>query len=366
MRIVHLVIGGDLAGGQAIALRLAKAARDRGDDVAFVAPEPGPFVDLVRAEDMPVHLLQLRRTYQLRQALRLARLLRREGADVLHTHTLAAANVLGRTSGRLAAVPVISHLHIENHFRPATRPLLRSLDNATARLCARLVAVSEKTSHAYERQGYPRGRIEVVYSGVELDGRGTVSDLRSELGIPHGVPLVGEVARLCDVKGQRELIEAFASLPEARLVLIGVDLERGGAFQEELEREAERLGVRGRVVFAGRRTDAAELLGQLDVVALPSWTEGLPLVLLEAMARRRAVVATPVGGTPELVVDGETGLLVPPRDPDALAVAIRRLLADPGLRTRMGDAGYRRVAERFSADAMCRRVLELYDEVVAH
>jgi len=366
MRIVHLVIGGDLAGGQAIALRLAKAARDRGDDVAFVAPEPGPFVDLVRAEDMPVHLLQLRRTYQLEKAFRLARLLRREGSDVLHTHTLAAANVLSRASARLAAVPVISHLHIENHFRPATRPLLRSLDNATARLCARLVAVSEKTSQAYERQGYPRGRIEVVYSGVELDGRGAVSDLRSELGIPHGVPLVGEVARLCDVKGQRELIEAFASLPEARLVLIGVDLERGGAFQEELEREAERLGVRGRVVFAGRRTDAAELLGQLDVVALPSWTEGLPLVLLEAMARRRAVVATPVGGTPELVVDGETGLLVPPRDPDALAVAIRRLLADPGLRTRMGDAGYRRVAERFSADAMCRRVLELYDEVVAH
>jgi glycosyltransferase involved in cell wall biosynthesis len=88
-------------------------------------------------------------------------------------------------------------------------------------------------------------------------------------------------------------------------------------------------------------------------------------VLLEAMARRRAVVATSVGGTPEAVVDGETGLLVPPRDPEALAAAIRRLLADPDLRGRLGDAGRRRVAERFSADAMCRRVLELYDEVVA-
>jgi len=365
MRIVHLVIGSDLAGGQAIALRLARAAQHRGNHVAFVAPEPGPFVELVRSEAIPVHLLPLRRTYQLDKALRLARLLRRESADLLHTHTLAAANTLGRVSARLAAVPVISHLHIENHFRPSTRPLLRSLDNATARLCSRLVAVSESTRRAYERQGYPARLIEVVYNGVELDGHGPTPDVRSELGIPPGVPLVGEVARLCDVKGQRELIEALASIPEARLVLVGVDLERGGAFQAELEREADRFGVRERVAFVGRRNDAAEVLGQLDVVALPSWTEGLPLVLLEAMARRRAVVATQVGGTPEVVVDGETGLLVPPRDAGALAEAIGRLLADPELRARMGEAGYRSVAERFSADAMCRRVLELYDEVVA-
>jgi glycosyltransferase involved in cell wall biosynthesis len=365
MRIVHLVIGGDVAGGQTIALRLARAAQRRGDDVAFVAPEPGPFVDLVRAEGTPVHLLPLRRLHQLDKTFRLARLLRAARAGVLHTHTLAAANVLGRAAARLAGVPVISHLHIENHFRPATRPLLRLLDNASARFCAHLVAVSEDTRRAYERQGYPRGRIQVVYNGVELDGRAPVADIRSELGIPEGAPLVGEVARLCDVKGQRELIGAVASVPEAWLVLVGVDLERGGAFQAELERDADRLGVRDRVVFAGRRADAADLIGQLDVVALPSWTEGLPLVLLEAMARRRAVVATPVGGTPELVLDGETGVLVPARDPEALAVAIQRLLADPGLRERLGDAGHRRVAERFSADAMCQRVLELYDEVAA-
>jgi glycosyltransferase involved in cell wall biosynthesis len=119
------------------------------------------------------------------------------------------------------------------------------------------------------------------------------------------------------------------------------------------------------VVFAGQRPDAAELMGEVDVVALPSSIEGLPLVLLEAMARRRAIIATPVGGTPELVVDGETGLLVPPRDPRALADAIRRLLSDPGIREHMGAAGQRRVADHFTADAMSQRVLRLYDEVVA-
>lgn len=364
MKIVHLVIGGDVAGGEAIALALARAARDRGDDVTFVVPQPGALVDSVRAEGMSVEVLSFRRTYQLGKVFRLAGLLRRRRADVLHTHTLVAGNVLGRAAARLAGVPVISHLHIENHFRPATRPLLRLLDNASARLCAHLLAVSEDTRRAYERQGYPKGRIEVLYNGVELDSPAAARDVRGELGIPAAAPLVGEVARLCDVKGQRELIQALASVPEAWLLLVGADLERDGAFQAELEGHADVLGVRERVVFAGRRTDAAEILGQVDVVVLPSWTEGLPLVLLEGMARRRAVVATPVGGTPELVLDEKTGLLVPPRDPGALADAIKRLLADPSLRARLGEAGHRRVAERFSADSMCRRVLELYDEVV--
>ena len=122
--------------------------------------------------------------------------------------------------------------------------------------------------------------------------------------------------------------------------------------------------MRDRVVFAGRRENAAALLAEVDVFALPSWTEGMPLVVLEAMAQRRPVVATPVGGTPEVVLDGETGLLIPPRDPDALAEALRRLLADNDLRRRMGDAGYERVRTRFSADAMTSRMLEVYDEVV--
>jgi glycosyltransferase involved in cell wall biosynthesis len=355
MRIVHLVIGGEVAGGQAVALRLARAARERGDEVSFVAPERGPFTELVAREGFDVDVLPLRRSFQLGAAWRLARLLRRRHADVLHTHTLAAANALSRPAARAAGVPVVSHLHIENHFRPATRPLLAGLDNATARLAARLVAVSEDTKRAYERQGYPRGRIEVVYNGVDVPANG---------GFRRNEPArIGEIARLCDVKGQRELLQAVARLPEARLVLAGRDLEQGGAFQDALERESERLGIRERVEF-GFHDDVPALLESLDVVALPSWTEGLPVVLLEAMAHARPVVATPVGGTPELVVDGETGLLVPPRDPEALAAALRRLLEDPDLARRLGEAGRERVAERFTAAQQTRRILELYDELV--
>jgi glycosyltransferase involved in cell wall biosynthesis len=355
MRIVHLVIGGDVAGGQLVALRLARAAQARGDEVAFVAPERGLFTELAAREGFPVEILPLRRSFQLGAAWRLARLLRRQRAEVLHTHTLAAANALARLAGAAVRVPVVSHLHIENRFRPATRRLLARLDNATARLAARLVAVSEDTKRAYERQGYPRGRIEVVYNGVDLPANGVYRR--------NDPARIGEVARLCDVKGQRELLQALARLPEARLVLAGRDLERGGAYQDELEREAEQLGIRERVEF-GFHEDVPALLETLDVVALPSWTEGLPLVLLEAMARGRPVVATPVGGTPELVTDGETGLLVPPRHPEALAEALRRVLDDPELARRLGEAARARVAERFTAAEQTRRVLEIYDELV--
>jgi glycosyltransferase involved in cell wall biosynthesis len=362
VRIVHVLIGGDVAGGQVVALQLARAARARGDDVRFVVPRGGPFAEVAGAEGYDIALADVNRLFRADGALRLARLLR--GADVAHTHLLAAGNVLARGAARLAGVPALAHLHIENHFRPATELVLRRADNATASLCARLVAVSEDTRRAYERQGYPPGRIEVVYNGVEPPAA-TNGSLRAEAGLTPDAPLVAELGRLCDVKGQRELIRALTSLPDARLVLIGTDLERGGAFQDELEREAERLGVRDRVHFTGHREDARALLAEADVVALPSWTEGLPLAALEAMAQGRPVVATPVGGTPEVVVDGETGLLVPPRDHEALAGAIGRLLADPKLRGRMGEAGRRRAEERFSLDAMTGRFLQIYDEIAA-
>ena len=146
MRVVHLLIGGEVAGGQAVALDLARAARARGDEVSFVSPTPGSFVDRVLGEGFRVHRVDVSRSFRLRGLTRLARLLRELDADLLHTHTHPAGNVLGRLAARLAGARVISHLHIEAHFRPGPAGVpLRLADTATARLCARLVAVSEQT-----------------------------------------------------------------------------------------------------------------------------------------------------------------------------------------------------------------------------
>jgi glycosyltransferase involved in cell wall biosynthesis len=365
--IAHLVIGGDVAGGQLIALAFARAARDRGDRVLFISPARGPFTELVEREGMDVRLVNVSRTFRITGALRLAWLLRRERVDVLHTHTALAANALSRVASRLAGVAVVSHIHIENYFRPnkVARTLHTALDNGTARLAARVLAVSRSTRDTLVEQGYPSHLVEVVHNGIDVATQaGRRADgLRAELGVRDGAMLLGEIGRLCDVKGQRELIEAAALVPGVHVVLVGDDLEQSGAYRTLLDGLARKRGVGDRVHLLGYRADAGELLDQLDVLVLPSWIEGLPGVVLEAMAHAKPVIATAVGGTPELIIDGETGVLVPPRDPRALADAITALIADPGRARTLGLAGRERAEREFSETAMTERVLEVYDAV---
>jgi len=365
--VAHLVIGGDVAGGQIVALQLARAARARGDRVVFFSPTRGPFTALVEREGMEVHPVDVSRTYKLGGATRLALQLRRLHVDVLHTHTALAANVLSRVAGRLGGAAVISHVHIENHFRPnrGARAIHTALDNGSARLAARVIAVSGDTRSSLVAQGYPPHLVEVVHNGIDVESEGSRrgSGLRAELDVPEGAVLIGEIARLCDVKGQRELIEATALVPDVQVAIAGADLEQNGAYRALLERLAADRGVSDRVHFLGFRDDASAVLDQLDVVVLPSWIEGLPIIVLEAMAHAKPVIATAVGGTAELVEDGETGLLVAPRDPPQLAGAIRSLAADASLRDRLGRAGRGRVERCFSESEMTRRILEVYDAV---
>jgi glycosyltransferase involved in cell wall biosynthesis len=364
VRIVHLVSDGEVAGGQVVALELARAARERGDHVAFVVPADGAFVDLLREERFAAHVLPLEGALDARSVLRLRGVLRAGRSELVHTHTHFSLGVLGRVAGRLAGARVIAHMHTENVFRKrrAGRAAQVMLDNATARLCSQIVAVSEATRDALVGQGYPEPV--VVHNGVGQAGR--PEPIRPN-GVPTGVPFLLHIGRLAPGKGQRELIEALARLErrESVVVFVGRDLERRGAFARELEQAAESLGVRDRVVFAGFRDDVPGLLAAADVFVLPSWIEGLPMVVLEAMAHGTPVVTTPVGGTPELVVHGETGLLVPPRDPAALAAALDELLAKPELARRLGEAGRRRVEADFSVRTMTERVLAIYDEVAA-
>lgn len=365
MRIAHLVTGGELAGGQAVALQLALAGREAGHEAIFVSPTPGELLDRAAAEGLATELVDVRRVIRLGGAVRLARVLRRREVDVLHTHVHVAANVLGRVAARASGASVISHLHIENHFRPSrlARAPLITLDNATARLCSRLVAVSDATRLAFERQGFPTRLLETVHNGIDAAALRATPPvaLRAELGIADGDLLLAHVGRLAPVKGQQELVEALRGLgrDDVHVVFFGRDVEQGGAYAVELERLADGLNVR----FAGFRIDAAAALAEADALVLPSWIEGLPLVVLEAMAQAKPVVATAVGGTPEAVVDGDTGLLVAPRDVPALTRALERLLGDEDLRRRLGAAGRSRVEAHFSAHAMTQRILEIYAQL---
>ena len=352
MRIVHVVIGGDVAGGQMVALELARAARAAGHDVSFVSPSGGQFLELVHDEGLEARVVPIRGALDLGALAGLTSVFRR--VDLVHTHGHFAVNVVSRVAGRLAGARVLSHMHIENTFREGLgRRAQVALDNLTARLCFAIVAVSDATRESLVRQGYPADRMVTVHNGLDPGPHVDAVRLSDQ-------PVVLEVARLAEVKGQRTLLAALPRI-DATAVFVGRDLERGGAYETVLRAEADRLGVADRVVFAGHRDDVPALLAGCDVFCLPSTREGLPLVVLEAMAQRKPVVASAVGGTPELVVNGETGLLVPPGDAEALAQALIRVLEDPALASRLGNAGRERVVTEFSLRAMTAPVLELYD-----
>lgn len=360
MRVLHVVIGGDFAGGQLVARTLIEGARARGHDGVIVSPGKGAFTEAAEAARIRVRYADVSRSFKLRGFLALRRIIREERADLVHTHGELASNVLSRIAARTTGRPVVSHIHAPTTVRRLrlVSTLYRWVDNVTARLCARVIAVSDATRCVLVAQGIPERLIETVHNGLEPLEPGPEP---AELGL-GGRRTVTCVGRLEPTKGQTDLVRAAARLPEdVAIVLVGNDVDGHRAVLEQL---AADLGVGGRVLFTGERSDALAVLAASDVVVLPSRTEGLPIVPLEAMALRKPVVATTVGGTPELVLDGRTGLLVPPADPERLAAAIRELLDDPQRAAEMGDAGHHRLRTHFSAAQMVERVVGIYQDAL--
>ncbi len=237
------------------------------------------------------------------------------------------------------------------------------------RRIARYIAVSDAVRHAiHEQEGVALEKIEVIHNGTDLAALTAQSwDLaaeRAELGIGGGDIVIGCVANMNPVKGHLTLVEAFARLrrerPELPLRLL---LAGDGPMRAEVLARAKALGLGESCVWVGQSQAVAREFQLADVIVLPSETEGFSNTIVEAMAFRRPVVACDVGGNPEAVRDGETGLLVPPRDPEAMAGAIGRLAADADLRARMGEAGARLAAERFTIGRMMRDMERLFERV---
>jgi glycosyltransferase involved in cell wall biosynthesis len=247
----------------------------------------------------------------------------------------------------------------------------------------RLIAVSRAIVAKLVREGRTgHVPVELIHNGVDLaryDLTEACCTLPEEYGFAEGTPLVGVVARLEPEKGHATLLEAWpkvlARVPDARLLVVGE-----GSLADQLHEQAEQLGIMGeacegdrcvgtrharpdaKVVFTGRRDDVPSVTAALDVAVLPSYREALGLAILEAMALARPVVATEVGGIPEMVEHGVTGLLVPPRDPGALADAIARLLTDHPFADVLGRNGHRLVRERFGVERMVAAIEGVYDE----
>lgn len=303
--------------------------------------------------------------------VQLTRLLRRIRPQIVHTH-MAKAGTLGRLAAFTARVPVVVHTYhghvFHGYFSPAKSRVFLAIERWLGRRTDRLLAVSETVRSDLVALGIADpGRFHVVPLGLDLATflacEAYRGQLRAELALPDSTPLVGIVARLVPIKAHEVFLEAAARLrrdvPECRFLVVG-----DGDRRADLERQAERLGVADRVRFLGWRPDLARIYADLDVVALCSRNEGSPVSLIEAMAAGRPVVATRVGGVPDLVEDGVTGYLVPADDCDALASAVRALLADPERRQAMGAAGRKRVVPAFSAERLLADVDRLYTELL--
>jgi glycosyltransferase involved in cell wall biosynthesis len=334
--------------------------RERFEPAVFVLSAGGYWSDRIRELDVPVHVVVRRGSADVLRVVRLRRALRAFAPDVLHT-VLWSANVYGRLAAVGLGTPFVVTAERNVIARPRWQIAVeRGLDPVTDLY---LVNSSAVTRTLVEREGLPATKVRVIHNGIDLSRLPPFelerSSARLRAGLPAGRRLVAQVGRLAPQKDYPTYLAAAAriarSVGDVDFLVVGE-----GPLRAELETLARSLGIGERVHFLGLRHDVPALLGGVDVFALTSVYEGLPNVVIEAMAAGAVAVATDVGGSGELIVPGETGTLVPPRDPDAVAAAVLEYLGDEGRRQRFAAAARRRIEAAFSLDAMVHATSAVY------
>lgn len=367
MNVVHLTASTHFGGPERQMLGLA-VALPQSVRTTFVSFAEGgrcaAFLDRVRGDGFDVLALRHDTPHLVAAVRELTAVLRETSCDVLLCHGYKA-DLLGRVAARRVGVPAVA---VSRGWTGENRKVraYEWLDRRHLRLMDRVVCVSDGQAAKVRRWcGVPESRLTVIRNSARLAAfesrdpgarRTLLGCFPSDSAVSR---LVVAAGRLSPEKGFGVLVEAAADVlrhdPAAGVVLFGE-----GVLRPDLEGRVRELGIADRFVMPGFRTDLDSLLPAADVVVLPSFTEGLPNVALEAGAAGVPVVATVVGGTPEVVADGETGFLVPPGEPEVLAAKLRRVLGDAALRATLGDAAKRRMRELFTFDAQAAAYLKLF------
>ena len=362
-RVVHYVDSKVFGGSEEAALHLmASLDRGRWEPVLLHHPDAGVgrLVEGAAHFGIRTHVVpRVDPRHRLVGLTLLWHALRSERPAILHAHlSWPFACKHGVRAAWLARVPGIvgtAQLYVAPDDPTRSRLMLHPF--------RRIIAVSEEVKVRYARElNVPMDMLIVVRNAIRLPPRGRTgnSALRAELiaGRPDYVILTP--ARLHQQKGHEYLLAAATQVPDATFVLAG-----DGPLRSGLEARARELGIADRCLFLGERSDVQDLLAVSDLFVLPSLFEGLPVSILEAMAAERPVIATAIGGTDEAITSEQTGLLVPPRDPAALASVIRRLQGDASLAQRLASAGRERVEREFSVEVSARRIMQIYEQVLA-
>lgn len=362
MKILHVQRIGGIGGSERHVLELLPALRERSHDARFLGLDdtrhaPDAFYEALVARDVPFERLPCPRDIDPRLAWRVSRAVRRTHPDLVHTH-LIHADVYGALAR--GGATLVSTKHNDDPFRSGRA---RHLEALLTRRAAQVVCITKALAR-FNREvvGLPASKLRVVHYG--LDAPPEPWGLPGGPELPDDAPVLLAIARLVPQKGVDVALDAVARVrerhPDARLVILGT-----GPLREELEAQAARIGVADAVSFPGRVGDVAWWLRRSAMLVHPARWEGFGLALLEAMLCARPIVATRVSSIPEIVVHGETGLIVPPDDPVALADAVSALLDDPEYARALGAAGDTRARTEFSVAKMAERTLAVYEEAVA-
>lgn len=372
MRVAHIIKVNNIAGAERHLLTLMGAQVERGLDVhlLMIVEPKKPMLDMQRQGEeagAKVHRLVIRHHLDALIIWRLYRALRRVKPDVVHTH-LIHGDTYGIPAAKLAFKPVVSSRHDDSDFR---RNLpVRLLNRLLWRGVDRGIAISEALARfSIAVEGAPENRMSVVHYGIPhnslqtSDLRDAQVALRDELHLSQTTVLLGTVSRLIPLKGVHYALDAFAqiasSYSDAHFVIVGDGPER-----TKLEQKVVKYKLTDRVHFMGWRNDVERIFAGLDILLVPSTREGFGLVLLEAMSKRVPVIASNVSAIPEVVQHGQTGLLVPPRNPDSLAQAIRILVDDRALRAHMGLMAEDYLEQHFTVARMADETIAVYNQVV--
>jgi glycosyltransferase involved in cell wall biosynthesis len=335
--------------------------KDRFDVEVAALTRLGPLETELSAARIPVTLIGKRLKFDPVALARLVHLLRTRSFDLVHTW-IFAANTYGRVAARLAGTPVVVVAEMAADLWKGR--FERVVDRRLARWCARVVGNSHAVVDFYRGLGVPSKRLAMIYSGASDEEAPPIDPgkVRASFDFEPTAPLVLFVGRLAEQKRVGDLLKALDLVqhiqPDVRTLIAG-----DGPLRQRLEETAHAYHLDGRVRFIGHREDVPNLLAAADLLVLPSAYEGLPNVVLEAMRFRKPVVATAAPGTTEVVIDGQTGILIPVGDTRLLARAIRDIVRDPALAHRMGEAGRSRVDARFRSDTMVAQFITLYEDL---
>jgi len=369
-RVIHLAKMTGAAGAEGHLLVLIGGQRARDLDARlWILVEPGnpvqDYVDRATALGIPVQRFIIHRHVDLSLRARLVDALRTARPDLVHTHMIHA-DLYGNLAARRAGVPyVISSRHNDDKFR-YTLPI-RLLNRWLWTRIDTGIAISDAIRRfSIDVEGAPADRIHTVHYGIDparIEAPPTArADLRAVLNLPPDTLLIGSVCRLVEQKGLRYGLRGFARIadrvPDAHYVIAG-----DGPLHGALEAETQALKLADRVHFLGWRNDAHAIFAALDVFLAPSLWEGFGLVFLEAMALGVPIISTQVSAIPEVVVDGDTGWLVPPRDAEAIAAALLHALTDTDARHARGTQGRRRLETAFTPDVMVDQTLAVYQQL---